>query len=193
MKQITAIFGIFAVFLACLCAVPPVRAADTTAVAQAYTIGAGDILTVSVWQNPDLTRQVAVQPDGVIHVPLAGAVAAGGRTVAELETRLKQRLETYIPDPVLNVSVSQVNSLVIFVTGKVNNPGQFSVSSRICVLKALSLAGGLTPFAKSKEISIFRKADGTTRVFHFNYKAVARGENIQQHIILKRGDVVVVN
>lgn len=157
-----------------------------------YKIGPGDVLNILVWKTPDLTRQVTVLPDGKIHLPLVGEVEAAGLTVALLEERLKSGLAPFVTDPVLFVSVVQVNSLVFYVTGKVYNPGRFLVQNRVNVLQALALAGGLNPFAKDKKIRIFRQADKGRTEFRFNYHAVSRGEDLDQNIQLAPGDVILV-
>ena len=138
-----------------------------------YRIGPGDLLSISVWKNPDLTKQVTVLPDGRIHFPLVKALNVQGVTVEKLEKMLRDRLEKYVPDPDLFVNVVQVNSMVIYVIGKVNHPGRFPVHSRIDVLQALAVAGGLNPFAKEDQIKIFRKIDGKTHIFEFDYESVS--------------------
>ncbi|MCM2285978.1 MAG: polysaccharide export protein [Desulfobacula sp.] len=157
-----------------------------------YRIGPGDVLNISVWKNEDLTRQLSVLPDGMIHIPLAGELKAEGLSVEELKALLISRLEKYMPDPVLTVSITQTNSMMVYVIGKVNNPGRFMVQENIDVLQALALAGGLNPFAKDKEIRIFRKSPDKTDIFMFDYTRVSEGDRLEQNIRLERGDVIVV-
>ena len=157
-----------------------------------YTIGPGDILDISVWDNEALTRVVTVMPDGKIHFPLIGEVVVGGKTLVDLEKDLKQRIGTFVPAPDLTVMVHQVNSMLIYVIGRVNNPGRFALNTNIKVLQALTMAGGLTPFANRNKIKIFRDENGKTDIFRFEYDDVTEGENLEQNIVLKRGDVVFV-
>ncbi len=157
-----------------------------------YRIGPGDVLDISVWKNPDLTKQVAVLPDGNIHFPLVKELKVEGITVDELENMLISKIKKYVPEPDLSISIVQVNSMLIYVIGKVNKPGRFVINTNVDVLQALAVAGGLNPFAKEKEISIFRKNNGVTTVFKFNYEEVSEGLNLDQNITLKRGDVIVV-
>ncbi|MCD4678257.1 MAG: polysaccharide biosynthesis/export family protein [Desulfobacula sp.] len=121
-----------------------------------YMIGPGDILDISVWKNPDLTKQLAVLPDGRIHFPLIKELRVEGLTVKEVEEKLISGLKKYVPEPDLSVSVVQVNSMLIYVIGKVNKPGRFSINTNIDVMQVLAVAGGLNPFAKEKQIGIFR-------------------------------------
>ena len=182
MKLRTAIFAIALFFTATSFGVQ----------AGEYRIGPGDVLDISVWKNVDLTRQMAVLPDGTIHFPLVKEVKVEGLTVGELETVIIDRLKKYVPEPDLSISIVQVNSMLIYVIGKVNNPGRFAINTQIDVLQALAIAGGLNPFAKDKEIAIFRKNSGETQIFGFNYEEVSEGKNLAQNITLQRGDVIVV-
>ena len=157
-----------------------------------YIIGPGDVLDISVWKDEALSKLVTVLPDGRISFPLIGEVKAGGKTVAQLSRELKEKLVRYVPDLDLSVVVHQVNSMLIYVVGKVNNPGRFVLNANIDVLQALAMAGGFNPFAKKSKIKIFRDEGGKTRIFSFDYDDVTKGEKLEQNILLKRGDVVVV-
>lgn len=169
-------------------------AADTAvqATGQDYTIGPGDVLEISVWKEEALTKLVTVLPDGKIAFPLIGEAMASGWTVAQLKKEIETRLARYVPDPVLSVHVHQMNSLMIYVVGKVNRPGRFELNTNIDVLQALALAGGLNSFAKRGQIKVFRKKDGKTKIFNFDYDDVSEGKNLEQNIQLVRGDSVVV-
>ena len=157
-----------------------------------YVIGPGDVLDISVWNNEALTRSVTVLPDGKIHYPLIGEILVGGKTLAILETELKEKINPFVPNPDLSVMVNQVNSLVIYVIGKVNTPGRYALNTNINVLQALATAGGLNTFAKRNKIKIYRESTGRTEIFHFDYDEVTDGENLEQNIRLERGDIVVV-
>ena len=167
-------------------------AAVCTAYAGDYRIGPGDVLDISVWKNPDLTKQLAVLPDGSIHFPLVKELKVQGLTVEAMKKKLIEELKKNVPEPDLSVSVVQVNSMMIYIIGKVNNPGRFTINTNIDVLQALAVAGGLNPFAKEKEIGIFRKKDGKTMIYNLNYEEVSEGKNLDQNITLERGDVIVV-
>ena len=157
-----------------------------------YLIGPGDILNISVWKDEALTRQCVVLPDGKIAFPLIGQIPAAGRTVADISKELEQKLARFVPGVDLNVAVHQVNSLIVYVIGRVNSPGRFVLNTDVNVLQALAMAGGLNPFAKRGDIKIFRDAGGGTKVLFFDYDQVADGKDPRQNIKLKRGDVIVV-
>ena len=157
-----------------------------------YIIGAGDVLEISVWKNEDLTKLLTVLPDGKISFPLIGEVMAEGKTLAQFKKELERKISRYVPDPVLSVVIHQLNSNMIYVIGKVRNPGRFALNSDIRVLHGLALAGGLNPFAEQNKIRIFREEGGKTLIFHFRYDDVSTGKKLVQNIWLKRGDVIVV-
>ena len=158
----------------------------------AYRIGPEDVLEISVWKEEALKKDVLVRPDGEISFPLAGDLRAAGRTVGELRAELAKRLEKYIPDPVVSVLVNRVVSNKIFVIGRVNKPGDFAAGRYVDVLQALSIAGGLSPFADEKDIKVIRKENGKDLVLPFDFRAVSRGQKLEQNIRLQGGDVVVV-
>lgn len=157
-----------------------------------YRIGPEDVLQISVWKEPELQRQVLVRPDGGITFPLAGDVIAAGRTPAELQSEITARIQKYVPDAVVTVSVTKLTGFRIYVIGKVNNPGQFVIGRYVDVLQALTLAGGLNPYAAQKKIKVLRRRNGKEIVFPFNYSEVKSGENLEQNISLQNDDVVVV-
>lgn len=163
-----------------------------TSVATSYKIGPGDVLSISVWKEEDMQLEVLVKPDGGITFPLAGDLQAKGLTTQELTEELKQKLKRYIPNPVVTVSVLQTTSNKIYVVGKVNRPGEYKATHYMDVLQALSLAGGLTPYAESDEIKIIRRSNGKKYVYEFDYDEVINGEKLEMNIILEAGDTIAV-
>ncbi|MFA6010732.1 MAG: polysaccharide biosynthesis/export family protein [Desulfobacteraceae bacterium] len=159
---------------------------------QSYRIGCGDVLMISAWKEEALSRQASVLPDGNITFPLIGEIKAKGSTINELKKTMEEKLSVYMPGAILSVQVLQSNSMVIYVVGKVNAPGQYPIHENVTVMQALTMARGLNPFADKDEIRIFRNVDGTEKIFYFNYTDVARGINLEQNIRLERGDLIVV-
>ena len=157
-----------------------------------YKIGPEDILEISIWKEDGLKKEVLVRPDGGISFPLIGDLQATGKTAAELKEEITKKLEQFIPDPVVSVALLKVVGNKVFVIGKVNKPGEFVAGRYVDVLQALSMAGGLTPFAAENSIKILRKEGGKDVVMLFEYSSVKRGERLEQNIMLKGGDVVVV-
>jgi polysaccharide biosynthesis/export protein len=157
-----------------------------------YRVGPEDVLEISVWHEDALKKEALVRPDGGISYPLVGEVQAAGKTVLEIREEIAQRLEKFIPDAAVSVTIVKVGSQRIYVIGKVNKPGEFPVGRYVDVLQALSMAGGLTPFADSNDIRIMRRDGARQAVLPFEYNRVVRGDKLDQNIQLRAGDVVVV-
>lgn len=168
------------------------QAADGAAKNSSYKIQPGDILEISVWKEDSLLRTALVRPDGGLSFPLVGDVLAAGKSVEELQLLISERLTKYIPDPVVTVSTQQLNGNKIYVIGKVARPGEFVANRHMDIVQALSVAGGMTPYAASNKIKILRRENGTLISIPFRYGDVEKGENLEQNIILQSGDVVLV-
>ena len=164
----------------------PGRAAAAPA---GYVIGVGDLLRINVWKEPELTSDATVRLDGMITVPLLGDVQAAGRAPAQLAGTLMAELDRFVEKPRVTVSVSQANSARVYVVGQMVRPGEFPLSGRLTVLKALALAGGFKDFARPESIVIVRE-DQT--VLPFNYKRVTDGKDVSQNVLLAAGDTIVV-
>ena len=157
-----------------------------------YLLQPGDVLTVSVWKEPDLSIDLLVRPDGGITMPLAGEIEAAGHSVEEVRTVIDERLRHFLSKPAVTLIVKQTLGNQIFVIGKVTHPGQYPLNRPVDVLQALSLAGGVTPFAAVNDIRVLRR-DGQRQVtMSFRYGDVEKGRNLQQNILLQSGDTVVV-
>ena len=163
-----------------------------TATEEHYELQPGDVLDITVWKEPDLSREVLVGPDGRVTLPLIGSLSTTNLSITDLEEELKQELEEYVTDPSVTVSLRQVVGSRIYVVGKVNRPGMFLLDGSMDVMQALSLAGGTTSFADLDSIKVLRREDGIQRVIAFKYNRVARGANLRQNVLLMSGDTVVV-
>ncbi len=157
-----------------------------------YTIGAQDVLNISVWKDAELTETVPVRPDGKISMPLINDIQAAGLTPAELRDHITEALKKYVTDPVVTVIVTQINSQRIYITGEVTHPGAFPLVPGMTILQALSSAGGFTNFANTKKIYMFRMENGKRVDFPFNYKDVIQGKRLDQNVTLQAGDTIVV-
>jgi polysaccharide biosynthesis/export protein len=166
---------------------------DGTVVADpTYVIGPEDALEISVWRDETLKGAALVRPDGGISFPLAGDMIVAGKTATQVREELVRRLEKFIPEPVVTVSVVRVSSYRFYVLGRVNKPGDFQTGRNIDVLQALSMAGGMTPFANEDEIRIIRKVGGQSVSIPFQYSRFRKGGDLSQNITLKSGDVLLV-
>jgi polysaccharide export outer membrane protein len=187
-KTLPYFFGLVAVLILMVFSNKATFAEDPSA----YRIGAADVLNIYVWKEPDLTRDVTVLPDGKITFPLVGEIHVQGLTVAELKKVLSEKLKNYVTAPEVTVVVTQTLSRRIFVIGKVTAPGQLSLEPGMTVLQALSSAGGLAEWADEKKIRIIRREGDKEIHYRFNYKEYTSGKNLEQNILLKPGDTIVV-
>lgn len=156
-----------------------------------YVIGLEDILGVTVWREPELSApQVVVRPDGKITLPLLGDIQASGATTGGLKELVAQRLKEFVEAPTVSVMVIKIESRKVSIVGSVSKPGIYPLGAPMTVLELIARAGGLTEYAKTKDIKIVRKKDGSTLLF--NYKEVIKGNHLEQNIILENGDMVLV-
>jgi polysaccharide export outer membrane protein len=159
---------------------------------QGYKLRPGDLLQISVWKETDLQAEVLIRPDGGISFALAGELEAAGHTVGELTSLLETRIRKFIPDAVVTVAVKAAVGNQVYVIGKVNKPGNFPLIGPLDVMQALSLAGGATPFADTNAIRILRRDGDHQTSIKFHYSDIAHGRRLEQNILLKNGDTVVV-
>jgi polysaccharide export outer membrane protein len=157
-----------------------------------YHIGPADVIEISVWKDPELSRNLVVPPDGIISVPLIGSINVTSLTVPELRKIVTQKLSEFIPDVTVTIMLIEINSLKAYVIGKVNIPGEFPINLETSVMQILAKAGGLTPFASDGNIKILRQKDKQITNIPFDYGEVEKGKHLEQNIILQSGDVVVV-
>jgi polysaccharide biosynthesis/export protein len=173
---------------------------DRESLTAEYRIAPGDVLQVFVWREPDLSRELRVRPDGYVSVPLIGDLFAVAKTPKRLAAEFTQALSNFVNNPQVTVTLGTSSTLRFYVLGKVNKAGEFPLVGRTTVMQALALAGGFLEYAKPEEIKILRQELATTGgkakthevVLAVNYKAIAQGQNLQQNVVLKAGDVVVV-
>ncbi len=157
-----------------------------------YTVLAGDVLQISVWKEPELQMEVLVRPDSAFSFPLAGDISTEGLSVVALQAELTKRLSRYISSPVVTVSVTAVLGNKVYVIGQVSKPGEFVVNPQVDIMQALSMAGGLTPFAATNDIKILRRTGSRQIALSFKYNDVLKGKRLEQNIMLQSGDIVVV-
>jgi polysaccharide export outer membrane protein len=170
-----------------------VAAPRTNANDLVYRIGPGDVLQIDVWKEPDVSSpSVTVRPDGRISVPMVGDVSVISLTPAELEADLRERFGSLIKEPRVTVSVRDANSQKVYIIGEVRREGPLRMTGPLTVLQALAEAGGVTEYAKRKDIYVLRLVNNQQMHFAFNYEAVVKGQKPGQNISLQPGDTVVV-
>jgi polysaccharide biosynthesis/export protein len=158
-----------------------------------YVIGPDDVLQVLYWREKEVSSEVTVRPDGMISLQLLNDVKAAGLTPEELRLAVTEAAKKFFQeDPSVTINIKTINSRKVFITGSVAKPGPYLMTSATTVLQLISMAGGLTEFAKQKNISVMRTENGKPVRYPFNYKDVANGKNLKQNIELKPGDTVIV-
>jgi polysaccharide biosynthesis/export protein len=167
--------------------------AKGTKVDATYIIGNDDVLSIYVWKEPDLSKDVTVRTDGRISLPLVGELQATGRTPPELELDIAARLKSYITDPEVTVIVKEIKSKNFNILGQVNKPGSFPLTSGMTIIDAIATAGGFRDFAKRKSIYVLREnsVGGHSRI-PFNYEKFIKGKSPSQNIQLMPHDTIVV-
>ena len=177
-------------------AVPAARAAalansNAFDTATEYQIGPEDVLDISVWKNPELSRTVPVRPDGKVSLPLLNDFQAAGLTPSSLREQLVSRLSDFVPTPEVSVIVREVHSRKVAVVGAVKTAGRYELKSPMTVLEAIALAQGFTDFAARDRIVVLRQSGGTTTRIPFNYRKIADGME-QENFFVRPGDIIVV-
>ena len=157
-----------------------------------YKIGPQDVVRIDVWKEPEISRTIPVRPDGKVSLPLLNDVQAAGLTAIQLSNAIRNGLTKYLNNPQVTVTVMEINSRRVYITGEVNRPGALPLLPNMTVLQALSSGGGFTQFAKLKNIYVLRTENGKQVKLPFNYREVVKGKNQEQNILLLPGDVIVV-
>jgi len=162
-----------------------------------FLLGPEDVLTVTVWKNQDLSRDVTIRPDGMISLPLIGDVPAAGFTANILAKHIGERLTEYMAAPIVSVQVKEVNSYFIYVLGEVAKPGRYPLKSYANVMQGISLAGGFTNFASKNKIKVLRNSSNGSEKkrqteIPVRYDDILKGTAVPGNFILLSGDVIVV-
>lgn len=156
----------------------------------AYKIGVGDVLHISVWEEPQFTESVVVRPDGMISIPLVSEVAVAGLTPESAEKLLTVRLEKFVHKPRVTVVVQEIHSRMVYITGEVQRPGAYPLVDTMNVVQLVSRSGGLTDFAQSKRVYVLRA--GTGARIKVDYRKLLKGQSPELNLELVPGDTVVV-
>lgn len=166
---------------------------QSTSALDEFVIGPGDVLSINVWKEGEMSKVVPVRLDGRISLPLIGELQSGGLTPRQLEAEITKRLKDYVAEPSVTVVVQEIHSHNINVLGMVTRPGSYPLIKTMTVVDAIATAGGFRDFAKQKSIYVLRQnPDGTQGRLPFNYKEVIKGGNPAQNVKLQPGDSIVV-
>jgi polysaccharide export outer membrane protein len=159
-----------------------------------YRIGASDVLEINVWNEPQASVQgVVVRPDGKISLPLLKDISVVGLTPMELQQALTAKLDKLIRGADVTVVVREIRSKKVYLVGQIGKNGPMPLTSDdTTVLQAITEAGGPTPFAKKSKIYVLRIENGKKVKLPFNYSAVLKGEHLEQNIVMRPDDIIVV-
>jgi len=157
-----------------------------------YIIGPGDIISIDVWKEPELSKQVTVRLDGKISLPLISDIEAAGLTLEDLRNQLTERYKDYVGIPEVSVTLVESRSKKIYLLGKVTRPGEYILQKNMTIVQAISLGGGLTEWADTSDIKLIRKIKGTEKTFKVDYDAIVSGKDLSQNIFLQPDDTIFV-
>jgi polysaccharide export outer membrane protein len=159
-----------------------------------YRLGVGDVVQLSVWQQPDLDRELTVRDDGTIVVPLVGEVPAAGSTVPELESTLARLLRSFNRQITeVSITVTEYRSLEIFIMGAVATPGVHTFEQLPNVWDAMRAAGGPLASANLRRIRILHRSEIGTTTTLVNVASVMEGTAGTQDLpLLEPGDTMIV-
>ncbi len=170
-------------------AVTPTKPID----ADTYRISSGDLLEIVTWKEPDLIKEVMVRIDGMITFPLLGDIEAKGRTPMELKEAIQSRLQDYIKDPLVTVTVKNAGSQRFYIIGEVASTGVHPMTKPLTILQAFALAGGFTEWANKKEIILIRHENGKEKIININYYDLINKKGLlRQNIWIESNDTIVV-
>jgi len=171
---------------------PVAAVANAAPALEAYLLNPGDQLMVSVWNEESLERTITVLPDGKISFPLVGHLTAAGETASVLEDKITAKLDAFIADPEVNVTVTNTRGNVSYVVGKVLKPGPIVMVQATTVMQALAMAGGLNEFASANSIKIIRSTGEQETLLKVRYSDLEKGSDLSSNHRLEAGDVIVV-
>lgn len=157
-----------------------------------FILGPRDEIAVNVWRNDDLKRTVQIDPSGNIQFPLVGELKASGLTIFQLREKMTLRLSKYIVDPQVDITVSNLKNLKVYVLGEVKAPGTFDWRSGMLAWEGISQAGGFNIDADEKNILLVRSENGKAVIKALNLSNILKGKNLTQDVYLRNGDVVYV-
>ena len=157
-----------------------------------YILGAGDVLDIMVYGEPEISQTVFVRIDGRISLPLAGEVKAAGTTPAALAEKITERLERFLEAPNVTVVLSESRSKAYYVLGQVENPGEYPITRSVTVVQSIARAGGFLEWAKKDRIMIVSGPDSREEISYFNYERFLTGDDRVQNMVLRAGDTVII-
>ena len=159
-----------------------------------YLIGAGDLLNIIVWRNPELSMSVPVRPDGKLAAPLVEEIVAQGKTSTQLARDVEKQLGKYVRDPVVTVLVTAFvgpYSEQIRVIGEAARPQFLNYKKNMTLLDVMIAVGGLTDFAAGNKATILRTGDGGKQ-YAVRLKDLVKRGDVSANVEMRPGDILVI-
>ena len=199
LRKIVLLIGLV-MLVACASDIPSVKTLEvqqgtnqaTVESVDSYIIGPGDVLSVDLWKEPELSKEVTVRLDGSISLPLVNDIKAAGMTCGVLRNYLERRYQDYVEFSKVSVTLVESHSKKIYLLGKVNSPGEYELKKNMTIVQAISLAGGLGEWADAGDIRLIRKINGVEQTFRVDYETIVSGEDLSQNVLLQPDDTIFV-
>jgi len=160
-----------------------------------YLIGAGDVLNIFVWRNPEVSGSFVVRPDGMITTSLVEDINVAGKTPTELARSIEEILATYLRDPIVTVTV---NSFVgpfseqIRVIGEAAEPQAINYTQHMTLLDVMIRVGGLTEFADGNDAVLIRMENGKQKQYEIMIDELLKDGEISANVDMLPGDIIIV-
>ncbi|MDX6769388.1 MAG: polysaccharide biosynthesis/export family protein [Elusimicrobiota bacterium] len=159
-----------------------------------YKISSADLVAVTVYQDPDMSRKVRVNSNGTAALPLIGAVKIGGLSLLDAQAVIETKLSKFLVNPQVSLFIEEYGNKLVFVMGEVQKPGSYPIPTEksLTVLEAISTAGGFTPIAAQDRTKVLRNVGGASVTFTIEVKAITQGGQKDKDIVLEPNDVIYV-
>ncbi len=161
------------------------------AMTDSYIIGLSDVISISVFKEPNLSSSMFVRPDGMISMPLVGDIKASGKTPLQLADDISTKLRKFIQDPNVTIVLNSMISKKVYLIGEVAKTGPIEMTPGMTVLQAIATAGGLSEYANKNKIYILRMEAGKQQKISVQYKQALRGDH-SLNLLLNPGDTIIV-
>lgn len=160
-----------------------------------YLIGAGDVVNIFVWRNPEVSGTFTVRPDGMITTSLVEDIQVSGKTPTDLARTIEDILSTYIKEPIVTVTVNQFNgpfSEQIRVIGEAASPRTINYTQHMTLLDVMISVGGLTEFADGNSAILVRVEDGKQKQYQIYIEDLIKNGKITANVDVLPGDIIVI-
>jgi len=160
-----------------------------------YLIGAGDVVNIFVWRNPEVSGTFVVRPDGMITTSLVEDISVSGKTPTELARAIEKILATYLREPTVTVTVNNFVgpfSEQIRVIGEASEPKSINYTQQMTLLDVMIRVGGLTEFADGNDAILVRVENGIQKEYEIYIEDLIKNGEISANVDVLPGDIIVI-